>query len=160
MTGAPGFQHQRHGLDLISGALIDPCRQAALQARRLAFLHEGSVSDDPTADPCARYSARLNLPARTAGPAGRLALALAGLVMARPSSALSTRSDRADRLFLNEPWSDALEHLFRWQAMALIDPGLQVDSIASVACTEPAFRFAVDGGLAGRRLPSAVAANN
>ena len=33
-----------------------------------------------------------------------------------------------DRLFHNEPWSDALEHLSRWQAMALIDPGLQVDS--------------------------------
>ena len=130
------FSINAMALDLISGALIDPHGgQAALQARRLAFLHDGSVSDDPTrVIRAARYSARLNL---HLAEDSRSQLARALGTWPWPSSghgaaeapALSTRLRmELDRLFLNEPWSDALEHLSRWQAMALIDPGLQVDS--------------------------------
>ena len=124
-------------LDLLSGHLVDPHGgQADLEAGLLAFLHEGSVADDPTRlIRAARYAARLGFdlsPAALRQVTRTLALWPWSWRHGDPSElappALSTRLRmELDRLFLNEPWSRALDHLEKWGALALLDPALQDD---------------------------------
>ncbi|MAH58124.1 MAG: tRNA nucleotidyltransferase [Synechococcus sp. ARS1019] len=129
------FSINAMALDLRTDALIDPHGgQAALQARCLAFLHSGSVTDDPTrVIRAARYSARLGLDLLEESRR-QLDSTLEDWPWPRDRSsstwppALSTRLRmELDRLFSHEPWAAALDQLSSWQAMPLIDAGLQVD---------------------------------
>jgi len=124
-------------LDLLSGELIDRHSGCThLAERHLVFLHEGSVSDDPTRlIRAARYGARLGFelspealnqvedtiarwpwPWRPGDPADQC------------PPALSTRLQmELQRLIEHEPWQEALDRLDRWGALVLIDPALQRD---------------------------------
>ena len=126
-------------LDLLSGHLVDPHGgQADLDARALVFLHDGSVADDPTrVIRAARYAARLDFDLSPAA-LHQVTTTLAAWPWSwRPGDsaekappALSTRLRmELDRLFLNEPWARALDHLEAWQAMPLLDPALQQDPL-------------------------------
>ena len=123
--------------DLLSGQLIDPHRgQQDLAERRLVFLHDESVSDDPTrVIRASRYVARLGF---VLSPE---ALQQVTATVRRwpwswqlhdaPDQAPPALANRLrmelDRLFAGEPWALALDCLEEWQAMALLDPSLQHD---------------------------------
>ena len=123
--------------DLLSGQLIDPHRgQQDLADRRLVFLHDESVSDDPTrVIRACRYAARLGF---VLSPE---ALQQVTTTVRRwpwswhlddaPDQAPPALANRLrmelDRLFEAEPWAVALNCLEEWQAMALLDPSLQHD---------------------------------
>ena len=123
--------------DLLSGQLIDPHRgQQDLAERRLVFLHDESVSDDPTrVIRASRYAARLGF---VLSPE---ALQQVTATVRRwpwswhsadtPDQAPPALANRLrmelDRLFAGEPWALALGCLEEWQAMALLDPSLQHD---------------------------------
>ena len=123
--------------DLLSGQLIDPHRgQQDLAERRLVFLHDESVSDDPTrVIRASRYAARLGF---VLSPE---ALQQVTATVRRwpwswqlhdaPDQAPPALANRLrmelDRLFAGEPWALALDCLEEWQAMALLDPSLQHD---------------------------------
>ena len=123
--------------DVLSGQLIDPHRgQQDLAERRLVFLHDESVSDDPTrVIRASRYAARLGF---VLSPE---ALQQVIATVRRwpwswhfddtPNQAPPALANRLrmelDRLFEAEPWATALDCLEEWQAMALLDPSLQHD---------------------------------
>ena len=123
--------------DLLSGQLIDPHRgQQDLAERRLVFLHDESVSDDPTrVIRASRYAARLGF---VLSPE---ALQQVTATVRRwpwswqlhdaPDQAPPALANRLrmelDRLFAGEPWALALDCLEEWQAMALLDSSLQHD---------------------------------
>ena len=123
--------------DLLSGQLIDPYRgQQDLADRRLVFLHDESVSDDPTrVIRASRYAARLGF---VLSPE---ALQQVTDTVRRwpwswhlddtPDQAPPALANRLrmelDRLFEAEPWAAALDCLEEWQAMALLDPSFQHD---------------------------------
>ena len=123
--------------DLMSEQLIDPHRgQQDLAERRLVFLHDESVSDDPTrVIRASRYAARLGF---VLSPE---ALQQVTATVRRwpwswhaddaPDQAPPALANRLrmelDRLFAVEPWAVALDCLEEWQAMALLDSSLQHD---------------------------------
>ena len=123
--------------DLLSGQLIDPHRgQQDLADRCLVFLHDESVSDDPTrVIRASRYAARLGF---VLAPE---ALQQVTATVRRwpwawhwndapeqaPPALASRLRMELDRLFEVEPWAVALDCLEEWQAMALLDPSLQHD---------------------------------
>jgi len=117
--------------------LLDPHGgQADLAARRLRFLHPGSVRDDPTRLlRGARYAARLDF--RLDGESlEQLRSTLArwpwawrpGQPPALAPAALGTRLRMELELLLErENWQRALLLLQRWGALCLLDAGLQAD---------------------------------
>jgi poly(A) polymerase len=123
--------------DLMSGQLVDPHQgQQDLADRRLVFLHDESVSDDPTrVIRACRYAARLGF---VLSPE---ALQQVITTVRRwpwswhpddaPDQAPPALANRLrmelDRLFAVEPWAVALDCLEEWEAMALLDPSLQND---------------------------------
>ena len=117
--------------------LLDPYGgQEDLAIRQLAFLHDGSVEDDPTRVlRGARYCARLGFhlapdALRQVEATVRLwpwAWSLGDSVDAVPPS-LGTRLRMELELLLDrEPWEEALGLLRVWSAMPLLDPDLQID---------------------------------
>ena len=124
-------------LDLISGELVDPHGgQADLEQGLLAFLHDASVCDDPTrVIRAARYAARLGL--RLSPEAHHQLLQTVACwpwawhpgdppESAPPALATRLRME-LDRLLEREPWREALNLLDQWQALPLLDAGLQQD---------------------------------
>ena len=124
-------------LDLISGELVDPHGgQADLEQGLLAFLHDASVCDDPTrVIRAARYAARLGL--RLSPEAHHQLLQTVACwpwawhpgdppESAPPALATRLRME-LDRLLEREPWREALNLLDQWQALPLLDAGLQHD---------------------------------
>jgi poly(A) polymerase len=123
--------------DLLSGQLIDPHQgQQDLADRRLVFLHDESVSDDPTrVIRASRYAARLGFV--LSPEALQQVTATVRLwpwswhLHDAPDQAPPALANRLrmelDRLFGVEPWALALDCLEEWQAMALLDPSLQHD---------------------------------
>ena len=123
--------------DLMSGQLIDPHRgQQDLADRCLVFLHDESVSDDPTrVIRASRYAARLGF---VLSPEARQQVTATvrrwpwswhaddAPDQAPPALANRLRME-LDRLFAVEPWAVALDCLEEWQAMALLDSSLQHD---------------------------------
>ena len=123
--------------DLLSGQLIDPHRgQQDLAAGRLVFLHDESVSDDPTrVIRACRYAARLGF---VLSPEAKQQVTATvrrwpwswhwhdAPEQAPPALANRLRME-LDRLFAVEPWAVALDWLEEWQAMALVEPSLQHD---------------------------------
>ena len=123
--------------DLMSGQLIDPHRgQQDLADRCLVFLHDESVSDDPTrVIRASRYAARLGF---VLSPEARQQVTATvrrwpwswhaddAPDQAPPALANRLRME-LDRLFAVEPWAVALDCLEDWQAMALLDSSLQHD---------------------------------
>ncbi len=121
----------------VQGRLLDPHGgQADLGARRLRFLHAGSLCDDPTRlVRAARYGARLGMAlAPESLEQWRATLAawpwrggpLADAAAVPPS--LGTRLRRElDLLLGREPWPAGLALLQRWGGLALLDPALQDD---------------------------------
>ena len=105
-----------------------------LLKRQLAFLHEGSVTDDPTrVIRAARYGARLGFrlapealtQVQRTLEAWPWAWHHGDPVDAVPP-ALGTRLRmELDLLLEREPWPEALALLQEWTAMSLLDPGLQ-----------------------------------
>ena len=124
-------------LELISGELIDPHGGLEdLAANRLEFLHQNSVSDDPTRlIRAARYGARLgmDLSPETRRQVERTIDAwpwtwhFGDAPEAAPPALASRLRMEVDRLLEHEPWPEALNLLADWGAMALLDPGLQDD---------------------------------
>ena len=110
--------------------------QAHLAQCQLAFLHDGSVADDPTrVIRAARYGARLGFhlapeashqisSAIEAWPWGwRI-----GDAPAQAPPALATRMRmELELLFAREPWRQALQLLQAWGGLVLLDPALQQD---------------------------------
>ena len=123
--------------ELMSGQLIDPHRgQQDLADRCLVFLHDESVSDDPTrVIRASRYAARLGF---VLSPEARQQVTATvrrwpwswhaddAPDQAPPALANRLRME-LDRLFAVEPWAVALDCLEDWQAMALVAPCLQHD---------------------------------
>jgi poly(A) polymerase len=123
--------------DLMSGQLIDPHRgQQDLADRCLVFLHDESVSDDPTrVIRASRYAARLGF---VLAPDAKQQVTATvrrwpwswhaddAPDQAPPALANRLRME-LDRLFAVEPWAVALDCLEEWQAMALLDSSLQHD---------------------------------
>ena len=107
-----------------------------LELRELAFLHPGSVADDPTrVVRAARYAARLGF---TLGSDGLAQVARgvqewpwtwrSGDPAKAAPPALSTRFRmELELLFDKEPWPHALQFLEDWGAFPLLDPQLQND---------------------------------
>ena len=118
--------------------LLDPHGGRNHLARReLAFLHDGSVADDPTrVIRAARYAARLGL--HLAPDAGSQITSTllawpwdwcAGDAAEQAPPALSTRLRMELELLLDrEPWCAALALLQSWGALVLLDSALQQDS--------------------------------
>lgn len=117
--------------------LLDPHGgQADLAQRLLRFLHPGSVRDDPTRlVRAARYAARLDFDlAPSSLEQVRQTLAAwpwpwrPGDPPAQAPAALGTRLRMELQLLLErERWPQALACLQRWEALSLLDPGLQRD---------------------------------
>ena len=118
-----------------SQLLLDPHDgQKHLAMRQLAFLHEGSVADDPTrVFRGARYCARLGF-RFTPEALRQLQDTLRAWPWAWRSGepvdavppALGTRLRMELELLLDrEPWSEALSLLQEWSALPLLDAGLQ-----------------------------------
>ena len=119
--------------------LMDPHGgQEHLAQRQLAFLHAGSVADDPTrVIRAARYAARLGFHL-----APEALIQLSSTIAEWPwvwrqgdppesvPPALGTRLRMELELLLErEPWSEALGLLQAWTALPLIDPWLQTESM-------------------------------
>ena len=123
--------------DLLSGQLIDPHRgQQDLAAGRLVFLHDESVSDDPTrVIRASRYAARLGFVLSPEAKQQVIATVrrwpwswhLHDAPDQAPPALANRLRMELDRLFAVEPWAVALDWLEEWQAMALLDPSLQND---------------------------------
>ena len=124
-------------LELPEATLLDPHGGwEALALRQLAFLHPGSVADDPTrVVRGARYAARLGFVLAPESLAQvRTTLAAWPWVwrlgdapeLAPPSLATRLRME-LELLFEREPWEMALAHLHDWGAMVLLDEHLQAD---------------------------------
>ena len=124
-------------LDLASGELLDPHGGLEdLAANLLEFLHQNSVSDDPTrVSRAARYGARLGT---DLSPEARRQVErtidawpwtwhFGEAPEAAPPALASRLRMEVDRLLEHEPWPEALNLLADWGAMALLDPGLQDD---------------------------------
>jgi poly(A) polymerase len=123
----------------LDSQLLDPFGgQGDLAARRLRFLHPHSLEDDPTRIVrAARYSARLGLELapealaqwqRTlaAWPWRRAEVHPGGSPGVPPSLGSRLRKE-LELLLGREPWPRALELLQHWQALELLDSGLQHD---------------------------------
>ncbi|WP_231856959.1 MULTISPECIES: CCA tRNA nucleotidyltransferase [unclassified Synechococcus] len=121
-----------------SQLLMDPHGgQVDLALRHLAFLHDGSVADDPTrVVRAARYCARLGFclaPEALSQVAFTLSAwpwswHLGDPVDAVPP-ALGTRLRmELDLLLEREPWAEAVVLLQAWSAMPLLDPWLQSEA--------------------------------
>lgn len=125
--------------DVLESQLLDPFGgREDLAARRLRFLHGHSLQDDPTRIVrAARYSARLGLelaPEALAQWHHTLAAWPWRRGKANPSGSpgvppsLGSRLRKELELLLGrEPWPRALELLQQWQALELLDSGLQHD---------------------------------
>ena len=125
-------------LDLLSGELVDPHGGLRdLEQGRLVFLHDKSVSDDPTrVIRAARYAARLGL--QLSPEATRQVMQTlkswpwawrSGDAPESAPPALATRLRmELDRLLEREPWREALDLLEGWQALSLLDSALQRDA--------------------------------
>ena len=110
--------------------------QQHLAHRQLAFLHDGSVADDPTrVIRAARYSARLGF-SLAPEASHQLTSALeswpwgwkSGNVPEQAPPALATRMRmELELLFAREPWRQALQLLQAWSGLVLLDPSLQQD---------------------------------
>jgi poly(A) polymerase len=117
--------------------LLDPHGgQADLLARRLRFLHPGSLRDDPTRLlRAARYAARLGFDLDPASQAqARSTLAdwpwpwRPGHPVGQAPPALGTRLRMELELLLErEPWREALTALQGWGGLSLLDEQLQAD---------------------------------
>ena len=124
-------------LDLLSGELVDPHGGLRdLEQGRLVFLHDGSVSDDPTrVIRAARYAARLGL--QLSPEATRQVMQTlkswpwawrSGDAPESAPPALATRLRmELERLLEREPWREALDLLEGWKALPLLDSALQRD---------------------------------
>ena len=125
-------------LDLLSGELVDPHGGVRdLEQGQLVFLHDGSVSDDPTrVIRAARYAARLGL--KLSPEATRQVIQTLkswpwawrsgdAPESAPPALAVRLRME-LDRLLEREPWREALDLLEGWQALPLLDSALQRDA--------------------------------
>jgi len=108
-----------------------------LLKRQLVFLHEASVTDDPTrVIRAARYGARLGfrLAPEALSQVQRTLEAWPwawhhGDPVDAVPPALGTRLGmELDLLLEREPWPEALALLQEWTAMSLLDPGLQNES--------------------------------
>ena len=108
-----------------------------LVKRQLAFLHEASVTDDPTrVIRAARYGARLGFrlaPDSLSQVQSTLEAWPWAWQQGDPADtvppALGTRLRMELELLLErEPWPEALALLQEWTAMSLLDPGLQNES--------------------------------
>jgi poly(A) polymerase len=125
--------------DALESQLLDPFGgREDLAARRLRFLHGHSLEDDPTRIVrAARYSARLGLelaPESLAQWQHTLAAwpwrrdeANPGGSPGVPPSLGSRLRKELELLLGREPWPRALELLQQWQALELLDSGLQQD---------------------------------
>ena len=110
--------------------------QQHLAHRQLAFLHDGSVADDPTrVIRAARYGARLGF-SLAPEASDQLTSALeswpwgweSGNVPQEAPPALATRMRmELELLFAREPWRQALQLLQAWSGLVLLDPSLQQD---------------------------------
>ena len=110
--------------------------QAHLAHRKLAFLHDASVEDDPTRlIRAARYAARLGF-SLAPEAAQQITHSLAawpwswhvGDSSEQVPPALSTRLRmELELLFDREPWPQALNLLQAWGGLELLDTGLQAD---------------------------------
>ena len=110
--------------------------QEHLAHRQLAFLHDGSVADDPTrVIRASRYGARLGF---SLAPEAfhQISSTLRswpwgwriGDAPEQAPPALATRMRmELDLLFAREPWRQALQLLQAWGGLALLDPALQQD---------------------------------
>jgi poly(A) polymerase len=117
--------------------LLDPHGgQRHLALRQLAFLHAGSVADDPTrVFRAARYAARLGF---SLAPEAMQQVDTTlrrwpwrwrhGDPPDQAPPALATRLRMELELLLTrEPWRRALQHLQHWGVLALLDPSLQAN---------------------------------
>ena len=112
-----------------AGELLDPYGgQRDLAARRLRFLHPGSLRDDPSrVVRAARYGARLGMDLE---PASRqqVETALVAWPWLRGAPAVGTRLlQEVELLLAREPWPAALALLQGWGGLALLHPQLQAD---------------------------------
>jgi poly(A) polymerase len=131
------FSVNAMALLLAGPVLLDPHGgQRDLAERRLRFLHDASVRDDPTRLlRAARYAARLGFSlAEESQDQARQTLAnwpwawRSGDPPAEAPAALGTRLRMELQLLLErEPWPQALEALQAWQGLLLLDPALQAD---------------------------------
>ncbi|MEB3200508.1 MAG: CCA tRNA nucleotidyltransferase [Synechococcaceae cyanobacterium] len=118
-------------------ALLDPFEgQRDLALRRLHFLHEQSLRDDPTRLlRAARYAGRLGFHLSAASRRQASVTLEAWPWPWRPGDppgqappALGTRLRMELELLLErEPWPQALEALQQWGGLQLLDPALQAD---------------------------------
>ena len=123
--------------DLLFGQFIDPHRgQQDLADGRLVFLHDESVSDDPTrVIRACRYAARLGFVLSPEAKQQVIATVrrwpwswhLHDAPDQAPPALANRLRMELDRLFAVEPWAVALDCLEEWEAMALLDPSLQND---------------------------------
>ena len=110
--------------------------QEHLAHRQLAFLHDGSVADDPTrVIRASRYGARLGF-SLAPEASHQISSTLRswpwgwriGDAPEQAPPALATRMRmELDLLFAREPWRQALQLLQAWGGLALLDPALQQD---------------------------------
>ena len=110
--------------------------QEHLARRELAFLHHGSVADDPTrVIRASRYGARLGF-SLAPEASHQISSTLRswpwgwriGDAPEQAPPALATRMRmELDLLFAREPWRQALQLLQAWGGLALLDPALQQD---------------------------------
>ena len=110
--------------------------QAHLAHRQLAFLHDGSVADDPTrVIRASRYGARLGF-SLAPEASHQISSTLRswpwgwriGDAPEQAPPALATRMRmELELLFAREPWRQALQLLQAWGGLALLDPALQQD---------------------------------
>jgi len=125
------FSVNAMALLLPDGPLLDPFGgRIDLAAGRLRFLHDASVSDDPTRVlRAARYGARLGLRLEGDDLAQvQRTLRAWPWAMAPPPPALGSRLRMELELLLEqEPWRDALALLETWGALGLIDRSLAPD---------------------------------
>ena len=112
--------------------------QAHLAHRQLAFLHDGSVADDPTrVIRASRYGARLGF-SLAPEASHQISSTLRswpwgwriGDAPEKAPPALATRMRmELELLFAREPWRQALRLLQAWGGLALLDPALQQDPL-------------------------------
>ena len=131
------FSINAMALDLVTGELIDLHHgQEDLATGQLRFLHGRSVEDDPTrVIRAARYAARLGfqLAEESRAQIRRTiaqwpwAWSQADPAAAAPPALATRLRMELDRLLVREPWPVALHLLEQWQALPLLDAGLQND---------------------------------